>query len=215
MGPPSVASSIVEVGSSSTVTGGSSAPLADELLGYEEVLERAIPRIARRITKEMDCSDHDDFIQDTWIRVLLNRENLRNVENIDAWLHVMATRMMIDHLRKRAVVPYGDRVPEQGIPRSLENEVVERLFVDELLASMDPPDANLLRLSASGYGAVSDVAAQLGVSPQVVWGRIRTAKRRLERTARLLKAARDLPDQTPERRLAETHDPSAAKEGDR
>ncbi len=50
-------------------------------------------------------TDVEDIIQETFVRVWLNRDRLHEIENLPGWLYRIASRVYLDHLEPRHKTP--------------------------------------------------------------------------------------------------------------
>lgn len=109
--------------------------------------------------------------------------------NIEAWLRLVVTNMMLDRSRKlRARKPSlrgleSDQIDAMiGISKqsSLSTSIVNREFVSDLLDSLSEKEQRLLILDAAGF-KTSEIAEELGyASAKVVATRLKQIRNRLK-----------------------------------
>ncbi len=64
-----------------------------------------------------------------------------------------------------------DKMPDHTATESFEDEVISRVYVDELLSKLTPNRREVIQLYLDGY-SYSDIARCLGISRQAVKGRM-------------------------------------------
>jgi len=114
-------------------------------------------------------------------------KNARNAQNIKAYIAAAARNKALNKLRGKSAVqslPFDDEIdageffpgPEAGI---IESE--ERQSVIEAVSSMDNPDREIFRKHYFEDAAVSDIAAQVGMSESAVKQRLARGRKKLMR----------------------------------
>lgn len=129
---------------------------------------------------------HEDYAASA-IEKLIQQEPAPT--NIEAWLRLVVTNMMIDRNRKlRARKPsLRGLEPDQidamiGVSRksSLSSYIANREFVSDLIDSLSEKEQRLLILDAAGF-KTSEIAEELGyASAKVVATRLKQVRNRLK-----------------------------------
>lgn len=100
----------------------------------------ALRRFARRLTR--NPADAEDVLQDTLVKALEKREELRNPRQLRAWLLAIVRTTWLNSrrgLRRKLELLEGEgaRPEPPGLRGDLEREILEHSFNDELLAALD------------------------------------------------------------------------------
>lgn len=144
--------------------------------------------------------DHEDVVQDVFVRVLTSWRSLRHGEREDAWVTSVTLNQVRNHLRRRKVRRILVSEPEPPeLPTSGEDQVAERDLVlrsYRLLDRLRPSDRIVLVLRRAEERSIAEVAELCGCSPATVKRRVARAERRLERA---LRGDRDLHEHLRER----------------
>ena len=140
-----------------------------------------------------DAAEADDVVQETWLR--LERADTSDVENLPGWLTTVASRLCLDHLRRRTTrpaAPWSDDAAETWADPAPtpEDEAVLAAAVGSamqvVLDSLNPAE----RLAY----VLHDVFALPFDQVAPVLGRTEMATRQLASRARRRLAAPDSPD---------------------
>ena len=89
--------------------------LAGDERAYRELVERhqwQVFSLARRMTGSAE--DAEDLTQETFVRMFRALERYDPARSFPAWLMTIATRLCIDHLRRRRVRPISTSQREAG-----------------------------------------------------------------------------------------------------
>lgn len=133
------------------------------------------------LRRKLDCNEQAaDLAQDTFVRVLRQREGMDALRQPRAYLVTIARNLLVNHFQRqsleRAWLETLQQLPERYVP-SLEEQAVllETLHeIDALLAGLPQAVRQvflLVQLDGLGY---ADVAAQMNIS-------VRTVQRHLVR----------------------------------
>jgi len=100
----------------------------------------SLRRFARRLTRNR--ADAEDVLQDTLMRALERRAELRDPGRLRAWLLAIVRTSWLNSrrgLRNRLEVLEGGRPGpgEDGARGDLEREILDRSFTDELLLALE------------------------------------------------------------------------------
>ncbi|HEV3230791.1 MAG TPA: sigma-70 family RNA polymerase sigma factor [Candidatus Dormibacteraeota bacterium] len=126
--------------------------------------------------------DAEDAVQDTFIRFLERRE--RDLSNPQAWLIHAASCACADLARRNRVRTHLSTEEGHGEARmaSAEDVVLASSLVTQLMTTLRPKDATILRRLYVDGGSITEVAAALGLAP----GHVRIMAMRARRRARTL-----------------------------
>ncbi|MET3878932.1 sigma-70 family RNA polymerase sigma factor [Chitinophaga sp. OAE865] len=129
--------------------------------------------------------EREEIIQETFIRVWLNRDRLPEIVHFRAWLYKVAAREFLLFLRKK--LQYG-RVMEQHlkVPLSLvhtpqeETQLneVQRL-VNEAIMQQPPQRRRIYQMSRHEGMKIPDIAAALSISVNTVKNSLTTTLRQI------------------------------------
>lgn len=128
-------------------------------------------------------AEHDDIVQDVFVRVTSRAGSLRDPEREAAWVARVAVSVVRNHLRRRRVrriVELWARVPEQPIevePHLLDRDLARRGYC--LLDRLDPQERITLLLRRVEERSIDEVAEMCRCSRATVKRRLARAERRL------------------------------------
>lgn len=144
--------------------------------------------------------EHDarDVCQDVWLTVWKNLKNFRGDAKFTTWVHPIAVRRSIDHLRKRRrwfsrFLPFlaedGTEMVHEAVPepeetsdprRDLERTERDGRF-ERALATMPPKHRAVLALREVDGLSYEDIAKAMNIRPGTVMSRLYHARRLLAR----------------------------------
>lgn len=153
--------------------------------GFEELLKRyQAPLFTVILRLVRDRGEAEDLFQETWVRVVRNRERFNVELKFSPWLYSIATNLCRDHLRRRVRNPVEcrDEVPEGGDSKSPEQESWRREISAALAQAVDRlPDEQrevfLLRESAGLE--FKEIAQMQNRNLNTVLGRMHLAVKKL------------------------------------
>lgn len=189
--------------------------------GLAARFETARPRLTAIATRLLSsAADAEDAVQETWMR--LSRSDTSGIENVDAWLTTVVSRVCLDLLRSPRrtrerswqVMPWTDEpVSDVGDPVA-EAEQSDRVATALLLVldALSPAERIAFVLHDVFGRPFDEVAEALGRSPQAARQLASRARRRLHGSDSPGSGA-SLRDPRRERALVEAW-LSAAREGD-
>ncbi len=125
-------------------------------------------------------ADAEDVLQEFCIRVLTRKDQLRDVERMDAWLYAILRSTMNDHFRKsarrgRLSEAYG-REPEDW-SGDVPNQMAQFcLCVSGLIPALRHADADLIRRIDFGEEDHASVADDLGLTRNALGVRLHRAR---------------------------------------
>ena len=178
--------------------------LAGDERAYRELVERyqrQVFSLARRMTGSIE--DAEDLTQETFIRMFRALERYDPARSFPAWLMTIATRLSIDHLRRRRVRPISTSRREPGSsdeeytveladpspgPEELAGRVEEEVVVQRLIDSLPGHYRVVVLLRHQHDLSYEEIAEALHLPLGTVKARIHRArallKNRLEAEAR-------------------------------
>jgi RNA polymerase sigma-70 factor (ECF subfamily) len=116
------------------------------------------------------ATDTEDIIQETFIRVWLNRDRLPAIENLSGWMYRIAARVYLDHLdreiksRKRKDA-FGQALYGSGQDRSAERTQVLEINhqIRQALQTLSEQKQLVFRLNREKGLKPAQIAAQLNI----------------------------------------------------
>lgn len=125
----------------------------------------------------------DDLIQETMLRVWLNRDQLSDVDHPRAWIHRIASNLALNWLRRNTVheqaVEHTFRSGTTAEEDPLSNLTVQaiRTVVQQTLDSMPPQRRLIYRMHRDQGKRTVEIAEELGISVSTVKNTLITAAR--------------------------------------
>lgn len=143
---------------------------------FAAFLEEHRSLVYRYLHASVGPQDADDCFQETFLSALRAYPRLRSAENLRAWVLAIATRKIIDHLRRagRRPVPLGE-VPETAAPQPPDGQ-------PELWAAVSslPPGERAVMVQRYVLDLpYAEIAAALGCSEEAARSRALAARRKL------------------------------------
>lgn len=127
------------------------------------LLRALVPLLTAFYRRRMTSADEvEDLVQDTLIAIHTRRATYDRNRAFTAWLFAVARYKMIDHFRRNRRT-----VPIEGLEDILVTEGFEassnaRIDVDDLLATLPPKQAQMIRATHLEGHSVADAAAASG-----------------------------------------------------
>jgi RNA polymerase sigma factor (sigma-70 family) len=115
-------------------------------------------------------NDVEDIIQETFVRVWLNRDHLPEIDNIGGWIYKIASRVYLDHIerdikRRDRKASFGESMYGSGMVVSGErthlNEVSN--IIQGVLNNLSEQKRNIFRLNREMQLKPAQIAAQLSM----------------------------------------------------
>jgi RNA polymerase sigma factor (sigma-70 family) len=115
-------------------------------------------------------NDVEDIIQETFVRVWLNRDRLPEIDNIGGWIYRIASRVYLDHIerdikRRDRKASFGESMYGSGMVVSSErthlNEVSN--IIQGVLDNLSEQKRNIFRLNRDMQLKPAQIAAQLSM----------------------------------------------------
>lgn len=115
-------------------------------------------------------NDVEDIIQETFVRVWLNRDRLPEIDNIGGWVYKIASRVYLDHIerdikRRDRKASFGESMYGSGMVVSSErthlNEVSN--IIQGVLNNLSEQKRNIFRLNRDMQLKPAQIAAQLSM----------------------------------------------------
>ncbi|WP_230679828.1 RNA polymerase sigma factor SigZ [Pontibacter sp. 172403-2] len=152
------------------------AAVAPVFLAYEAQLKGFVQK---RIA---DKAEADDMLQQLYLKVYKNCEQLQNVQNVKAWLYQITRNAIIDFYRensRRSSIEVAGELPEEEAFPEQSRQEVEAL-VAPLIALLPPEYAGPLRLSELEGISQKEIATRLGISYSGAKSRIQRGREKLK-----------------------------------
>ncbi|HEY3215646.1 MAG TPA: sigma-70 family RNA polymerase sigma factor [Candidatus Eisenbacteria bacterium] len=174
--------------------------LAGDERAYRELVERYQSRVYSLALRMLGrVEDAEDVTQETFIRVFRALDRYDLSRPFGAWLMTIASRLCIDHIRRRRFTPisltqrepgsdeeYSIDVPDPGLrPDEWVSEAEEERRSKELIDSLPPHYRIVVLLRHQEQRSYEEIAAALSLPLGTVKARIHRArallKERIER----------------------------------
>lgn len=156
------------------------------------LLERMLTEQPGRLARKMRAAGHEgdeaeDLAQETLVRALKAVEGLRGPAEealVCGWVDRIATNLSRNVRRDRARRPSAGSLPEGDTPPDLVQEddadlIACRRSLEALLSGLPDEQRAVFVARVLEERSTTEVAAELGVSADLVRWRLRTARRRL------------------------------------
>ncbi|WP_316790445.1 RNA polymerase sigma-70 factor [Pedobacter frigoris] len=132
--------------------------------------------VLKQFSLKFTKSEHaaEEIIQDTFLRIWLNREKLEGIENAKAYLYKYASNECLNYLRKelkkaKAIDQFATDYPEQS------NVTIETLNLNEInvmigkaVESLPDQRRRIFQMSRTEGMTIPDIAESLRLSPNTV-----------------------------------------------
>jgi RNA polymerase sigma-70 factor (ECF subfamily) len=147
-----------------------------------------------RLVVSIVRNEHDarDICQDVWLKVWQKLPDFRGESRFSTWLHPIAVRRALDHLRKRRrwydrFLPFGSTEEENTVPEPATEDVTradadqaDRLQRFNLaLATLSPVHRTVLALREIQGLSYEEIAHSTGIPIGTVMSRLHHARRTL------------------------------------
>jgi RNA polymerase sigma-70 factor (family 1) len=113
-------------------------------------------------------TDVEDIVQETFIRIWLNRDRLHEIENIRAWVYRIASNVYLDHLereiKQRERKPaFGESMYGSGLVVSSERTHLHDMhnIIDRVLNDLPEQKKKIFRLNRELSMKPGQIAARL------------------------------------------------------
>jgi RNA polymerase sigma-70 factor (ECF subfamily) len=135
---------------------------------YNKIL---FPFIAALVKSETDARE---IMQETFLKLWVNRSKLTEVENPGGWLHTVASHAAYDHLRKLATYELMLKKSQAGLPDTAADFLVSidarqtRQVLEEGIRQLPLKRRQIFRLSRIEGFSRKEIAEQMGISENTV-----------------------------------------------
>jgi RNA polymerase sigma-70 factor, ECF subfamily len=132
--------------------------------------------IGKRIA---DMDDADDILQEVFLRVHSNLENVRDLDKVESWIYQITRNTIIDYYRSKRVlvelpeIPINDEFPEKGAFESMTP------FFQEIVQALPEPYREALVLTEYQGFSQKDMAKRLGISISGAKSRVQRARQKV------------------------------------
>ncbi|UYQ94525.1 RNA polymerase sigma-70 factor [Chitinophaga horti] len=153
---------------------------------FEQLYRHYYPRLRPFVCKHTGSdAQAEEIIQETFIRIWLNREKLPEVTHFSAWVYKVASREFLTALRKK--LTYEEKIGAlQYAAGEVASSPFEQMQVREIKALVSEaverlPDQRrrVFRMSRDQGLKVNEIAEQLSISPQTVKNMLTTSLRQI------------------------------------
>lgn len=159
---------------------------AGDAAAYRALLDELRVWLERYYRNRLPPETLDDAVQDALIAVHTKRHTYDPARPFGPWLAAIARYKWIDRLRsmkarRTEMLPEGDAVPEAMVTADTGNAVVSATVLNELLATLRPAQAEVIRLVKLHGLSIEEAAAATGQSTALVKVNIHRGLGRLAR----------------------------------
>jgi RNA polymerase sigma factor (sigma-70 family) len=135
---------------------------------WAELIDRHNGRI-RAVARSHRLSSHDvdDVVQTTWLRLLENRDSIREPQAMGAWLATTARRTSLRVIERSAREVPTDAAVEEAAPGDVDDHVIaeeRRAAVGTALEQLSPAQRELIvRLVSEEAPSYAQIASDLDI----------------------------------------------------
>jgi RNA polymerase sigma-70 factor (ECF subfamily) len=130
---------------------------------HAALLRALVPLLGSFYRRRASHDDVDDLIQDTLIAVHTRRASYDRDRPFTAWLFAIARYKMVDHFRaNRRTVPM-EGLEEILVAEGFQDASDARMDVDQLLGTLPPKQARMIRATQIDGMSVADAASADGI----------------------------------------------------
>lgn len=115
-------------------------------------------------------NDVEDIIQETFVRVWLNRDRLPEIDNMGGWVYRIASRVYLDHIerdikRRDRKASFGESMYGSGMVVSGERTHLNEVnnIIQGILNNLSEQKRNIFRLNRDMQLKPAQIAAQLSM----------------------------------------------------
>ena len=162
-------------GQNQTAAPDSCAAVAPVFLAYEAQLKGFV------LKRVMDKEVADDILQQLYLKLYKNCEQLQEVHNLKAWLYQITRNTVHDFFRESSRRQPRDaeaELPEEELPEQARHEV--EALVAPLINLLPPEYAEPLRLSELEGISQKEIAERLGISYSGAKSRVQRGREKLK-----------------------------------
>jgi len=123
----------------------------------------------------------EEIIQNSMLRIWLNRDKLVEIENLRGWIFRIASNEAKNHFKKVATFNrvkdnYEDELMRPSVSTDTENTAFEiKRIVGNAIDRLSPQRKKIYKLNREDGMKVSEIAEALGLSPETVKKHLYTA----------------------------------------
>jgi len=152
-----------------------SAIIDGEIHRFSEVVRRFDTRVRQVIAHQVvDPASREDLVQETFYRAFTKLDKLRDAEQLESWLVVIARNCVRDHFRKT------NRKERCGLTiEAVDPATRPRSWVWQEVDRLPPQFGTVLRLRYLRSMSYAEIASHLQVNESTVRGRIFEARKAL------------------------------------
>jgi len=148
---------------------------------YGETIAALYGYASRRCGGQRELAQ--DVVQEVWLRAVRDWRRTGAPDTPLAWLTVVARNLILNHFRRREVIPIDSVSPAEVLAAVEENRVSESAEIASLVARallrIPEPEARLIEAFHYDRYKVAQLAVSYGVSERAIEGRLRRARERL------------------------------------
>lgn len=125
-----------------------------------------------KLTESIEITE--EIVQDIFIKIWINRENLENINNFSNYIFILSKNQTLNYLRKKA----NDQIKLKAWERELEGEVLAkddhdaielfRLLIDQAIDKLPAQQKKIYQLSRQERLKYDEIAKKLKISFETV-----------------------------------------------
>jgi RNA polymerase sigma-70 factor (ECF subfamily) len=149
-----------------------------------DVLVRSKGEFLRFLEKRLgDRAEAEDLLQTAFLKAITQGSTLHAEEKVVPWFYQLIRNLLVDHYRHRDAVTRAMQLvaTENGTATGLDEELfgATRACVRDVVDTLKPEYAELIRRVELGEEPLPRVARDLGITPNNAWVRLHRARRAL------------------------------------
>lgn len=141
------------------------AGLDGDAAAHAELLRMLVPLLRGFYRRRLRGADDDveDLVQETLIAVHTRRATFDRERAFTAWLFAIARYKMVDRFRRGSRLQPLDGIEETLVAESFEDDVIARLDIEELLATLPPKQSRVIRATRIQGLSVAEAAQAVAI----------------------------------------------------
>ena len=148
---------------------------------YTHYLQELKPLLKKYSSADIEIQE---ILQETFLKVWLNRDTLTDIQNFKAWIYKVASREYLIALRKRLnydkrLTGYSSNIannPTPQTPVDVMNFSEVHNFILKAIAGLPPRRRKIYEMNRQGF-KIDEIAEQLSISSQTVKNVLQSASK--------------------------------------
>ncbi len=122
----------------------------------------------------------EDIVQETFTRLMEQSQKLDDDASIKDWLFICVRNLAFNHLKKRKRGSLIEAISDH----TADIDVETRLFIQNVLDKLTPPDRELILLREQQRFNTRDIARMLGLTEEAVRVRLFRVRKKMQQIAK-------------------------------